>query len=61
MSLEELRPPDSVILAVAHVNYLIEGWKLVRRLLKNEGGFVLDVKSRLDRSQKPNGIDLWRL
>ena len=24
-------------------------------------GTVLDVKSKLDRAQKPEGIDLWRL
>ena len=24
-------------------------------------GAVLDVKSKLDRGQKPEGIDLWRL
>ena len=31
------------------------------RLLKGGKGIVLDVKSKLDRAQKPEGIDLWRL
>jgi hypothetical protein len=29
--------------------------------LKGGRGVVLDVKSKLDRTQKPGGIDLWRL
>ncbi len=56
-----LEPADAVILAVAHRDYLKEGWSLVGRLLKNGKGAVLDVKSRLDRKQKPEEIDLWRL
>jgi hypothetical protein len=39
MSLEELRPAHSVILAGAHADYLIEGWKLIRRLLNKEGSW----------------------
>ena len=31
------------------------------RLLKGGQGTVVDVKSRLDRAHKPEGIDLWRL
>jgi hypothetical protein len=34
---------------------------LVTKPLKNGEGIVLDVKARLDRAQKPEGIDLWRL
>ena len=37
------------------------GWPLVSKLLKNNQGIVLDVKARLDRTKKPEGIDLWRL
>jgi UDP-N-acetyl-D-mannosaminuronate dehydrogenase len=29
--------------------------------LKKEGGIVLDVKSRLDRAARPDGVELWRL
>jgi UDP-N-acetyl-D-galactosamine dehydrogenase len=58
---EKLRPADAVIVAVAHRDYVAKGWPLVTGLLKRGEGVVLDVKSRLDRAQKPKGIDLWRL
>jgi UDP-N-acetyl-D-galactosamine dehydrogenase len=61
VELEKLAPADAVILAVAHEDYAAEGWALVRRLLRGGEGVVLDVKSRLDRSAKPDGIELWRL
>jgi UDP-N-acetyl-D-galactosamine dehydrogenase len=56
-----LRPADAVILAVAHKDYVAGGWSLVARLLKDRQGIVLDVKAKLDRTKKPEGIDLWRL
>lgn len=56
-----LEPADAVILAVAHRDYLKDGWSLVSRLLKNRKGAVMDIKSRLDRKQKPTDVDLWRL
>jgi len=59
--IEVLRPADAVILAVAHKDYVAGGWPLVGKLLKNNQGIVLDVKARLDRTKKPEGIDLWRL
>jgi len=59
--LESLKPADAVILAVAHSDYTAGGWPLIVKLLKGGQGTVLDVKSRLDRLQKPEGIDLWRL
>jgi len=58
---DALQPADAVILAVAHESYVAGGWPLIARLLKDGRGTVLDVKSRLDREQKPEGIDLWRL
>jgi UDP-N-acetyl-D-galactosamine dehydrogenase len=58
---ESLRPADAVIFAVAHSEYVTKGWPLITKLLKQGEGIVLDVKSRLDRSQKPEGVDLWRL
>jgi len=58
---ESLRPADAVILAVAHKDYVAGGWPMVTKLLKGGQGTVLDVKSKLDRLQKPEGIDLWRL
>jgi UDP-N-acetyl-D-galactosamine dehydrogenase len=58
--LAALELADAVILAVAHEDYVAGGWSLVSRLLKNGGGVVLDVKSKLDRAQKPSNIELWR-
>ena len=60
-SVDALQPADTVILAVAHRSYIEQGWPLMARLLKNGKGTVIDVKSRLDRGSKPEGIDLWRL
>jgi UDP-N-acetyl-D-galactosamine dehydrogenase len=59
--LDSLRPADAVILAVAHQDYVRGGWPLVTRLLKGGEGVVLDIKSQLDRTTKPAGVDLWRL
>jgi UDP-N-acetyl-D-galactosamine dehydrogenase len=59
--LDKLRQADAVILAVAHKEYATGGWPFITRLLKNGQGTVLDIKSKLDRLQKPKGIDLWRL
>ncbi len=59
--LKALRPADAVIVAVAHDDYVRGGWPLIASLLKNGSGVVLDVKRKLDRAQKPDGIALWRL
>jgi UDP-N-acetyl-D-galactosamine dehydrogenase len=58
---ESLRPADAVLLAVAHKDYVAGSWPLVAKLLKDGEGIVLDVKAKLDRAKKPEGIDLWRL
>ena len=60
-AMDALEPADAVILAVAHRDYIAEGWPLIARLLKGGSGSVIDVKSRLDRAARPDGIDLWRL
>jgi len=56
-----LRPADAVILAVAHSDYVEGGWPLIQKLLAGGSGLVFDVKMKLDRSTKPDGIELWRL
>ena len=61
MTLETLRPADAVIFAVAHEAYVRGGWPFVTKLLGKDGGIVLDVKSRLDRRQRPERVELWRL
>jgi UDP-N-acetyl-D-galactosamine dehydrogenase len=60
-SLDTLQPADAVVLAVAHQDYVQDGWPLMKRLLKGGKGTVLDVKCKLERDCKPEGIDLWRL
>ena len=59
--LDALRPADAVILAVAHSGYVEGGWRLIERLLAGSSGLVFDIKMKLDRSKKPDGIELWRL
>jgi UDP-N-acetyl-D-galactosamine dehydrogenase len=56
-----LQPADAIVLAVAHDLYVEGGWPLVRRLLRKDGGLVLDVKTKLDRTSKPADVELWRL
>jgi UDP-N-acetyl-D-glucosamine/UDP-N-acetyl-D-galactosamine dehydrogenase len=60
-AMDALSPADAVILAVAHDAFISGGWPFVTRLLKGSGGIVLDVKSMLDRRQRPAKIELWRL
>ena len=58
---EELEPAQAVIFAVAHQEFVAGGWTLMGELLRNNSGIVLDVKSRLPRAERPEGIELWRL
>ena len=58
---ERLAPADAVVLAVAHARFRAGGWPMVSRLLRPEGGWVLDVKHALDRAAVPAGVELWRL
>lgn len=58
---DQLEKGDAVILGVAHDVFVSEGWPLVANLLHNGTGVVADVKGSLDRSSKPDGVDLWRL
>jgi UDP-N-acetyl-D-glucosamine/UDP-N-acetyl-D-galactosamine dehydrogenase len=59
--LDQLEPAEAVIVAVPHEVYLQKGWPLVLSMLKNAQGFVMDIKSRLDRARVPAGIEFWRL
>ena len=58
---DELKSAEAVILAVPHQGYLAGGWPSITRLLKDSRGVVIDLKGKLDRNAKPEGIDLWRL
>ncbi|MEZ5922142.1 MAG: UDP binding domain-containing protein, partial [Parvularculaceae bacterium] len=59
--LADITPVQAVILAVPHKEYLAGGWPLIRSLMDNSGGVVIDVKGVLPREGKPDDIDLWRL
>ena len=61
MARDAIAPADAVVLAVPHQAYLTDGWRCVVPLLKNGRGIVIDVKARLDRASKPDGVELWRL
>jgi UDP-N-acetyl-D-glucosamine/UDP-N-acetyl-D-galactosamine dehydrogenase len=61
MGRDAIAPADAVVLAVPHQAYLTDGWRGVVPLLKNGRGIVIDVKARLDRASKPDGVELWRL
>ena len=56
-----LRPADAVILAVAHSTFVERGWPGVTALLRGSRGVVIDVKGVLDRTLRPDGIELLRL
>jgi len=60
-AMDALAPADAVVFAVPHSKYVAAGWPLMTQLLKGGKGTVVDVKSKLDRASKPEGIDLWRL
>ena len=57
----DLRPADAVILAVGHQSYRQGGWRFVQDKLRDNKGFVADVRNVLDRKTTPQGITLWRL
>lgn len=61
VNLSDLEPADAVILAVPHEQFLNRGWEGIAPLLNGSGGVVVDVRGRLDRSQTPDGVTLWRL
>ena len=59
--MDALAPADCVVLAVAHSQYVREGWGLVSRLLAGDDGVVFDIRGILPRESKPEGVGLWRL
>jgi UDP-N-acetyl-D-galactosamine dehydrogenase len=58
---DALLPADAVIFAVAHSQYVGDGWPAITRLLKGGRGLVIDVKSKLDPARAPEGVALWRM
>ncbi len=59
--LEQLKPAQAVIVAVAHAPFKKLGWEGIRALLHAGSGVVADVKNLLPRESKPEGVTLWRL
>ena len=57
----DLVPADALILAVAHDTYVRRGWDMVRPLLRGHTPVVADVRCVLDRSRRPEHVQLWRL
>jgi UDP-N-acetyl-D-galactosamine dehydrogenase len=60
-SFDALEPADAVIVAVAHDQYVAQGWPAIARLLKGGRGVVFDIKAQLDPAGAPAGVELWRL
>ncbi len=58
---EQLSPADAVVLAVPHREFLDQGWGLIEALLEGGSGVVMDIKGRLVRDQRPQGVTFWRL
>ncbi|ENH96579.1 nucleotide sugar dehydrogenase [Gracilibacillus halophilus YIM-C55.5] len=58
---ENLEPADAVVLAVPHDFYLEKGWSAFEKLLYNDVGIFVDLKSKLDKESCPKSFRLWRL
>ena len=58
---DQLKPADAVVLAVAHNQFVEQGWKLPKLLLKDGRGIVVDVKGKMPRQDIPSNMSLWRL
>lgn len=59
--LAALKPADALVITVPHREIREQGWALVNRLLRPDGGVVIDVKGYLDRTTKPESVTLWRM
>ena len=62
-ALEDLKPADCVICAVAHREFRDLGLAGIEKLLKKDGGKVfIDVKSIIDRKElEASDLVWWRL
>lgn len=58
---EALQKSDAVIIAVPHDEFIANEWDGISNLLHPAGGIVYDVKSILERRNKPSNIELFRL
>lgn len=55
-------PADAVILAVAHTEFIDDGWKTILSYAKDKEHqvIVMDLKAVLDRRRVPENVELWR-
>lgn len=52
---------DAIVLAVPHLEFIKDGWKLINALTTTDKStLVMDIKARLDRQSIPPDINLWR-
>lgn len=58
---EALQKSDAVVIAVPHDEFIENEWDGISNLLHPAGGIVYDVKSILERRNKPSNIKLYRL
>ncbi|MFZ2451936.1 MAG: nucleotide sugar dehydrogenase [Methylovulum miyakonense] len=56
-----LQPAHAILLVVPHRYFMEKNWSYLSALLEGEKGVVIDVKSKLDRGDIPDGVTLWRL
>lgn len=61
VSWDSLRDFDGIVLAVPHRAYRDMGRDTLLRMLKGNGGIVMDVKGLLDPRSLPSDISYWRL
>ena len=61
--LDDLSGSDAVILAVPHAMFFQndDAWPVILPLLGSGATLVADLPARLDRSEKPEKVTLWRL
>ena len=52
---------DAVVLAVPHQQFIKDGWQLLNAFTNTDKStLVMDIKAKLERSAKPENIQLWR-
>ena len=59
--LDSFKDLDCVILAVSHDKYLELGFDSILKMLKPNGGVVVDVKSLFNDHVKPESVSYWSL
>lgn len=56
-----LEKADAVIVAVAHKQFIEQSWEGIQPMLKDNAGFVVDIKGCLDKKKKPSLVTHWNL